>query len=612
MVAPLVIPQAVAIDAATTRDRDDALWVATAGDGFHITVAVANVADSVPAGSVADRRAQARGASAYHSGGRVAPMLPAALESRLTLGAAADQAVLAITAHLAPDGTVTGTVQEGVLATTQLVSYSAVDALLTPPAAANADAALAAMLQAAAQVAPRLLARRQARGALAVFDTATGWASNEDGTLVRLTAAQRHIGHLIVQECMILANEILAGWAAERDLPILYRNHHARALAPPRAQLLADLTAAAAHPEAFNPATLARTTGLILEPASYAPYVSGHYGLNLAAYTHATSPLRRYADLATQRGVLAHLRGQPVSAAPDLAALGAALTAQERERRTATAAHLKTQAQAASYALGAQTALDTLDADRFHKVLKVRLAAGALLPALAAEAGRRFDQDATGPRDAYVVLFGAAPEPLRAAAGAWTARTPSPALSVLGLLSQQEQLPAVAFTEQRAGPDHARRFTAQAQLARAGTLYRSAVRTAGSKQAARAQAALSLLCALAGLPDGSTDASPPGPDPPPAAPVWSPPAPSTDPVSALYAWTQQHRLPAPVFTFHPAGPAHLPTFTAVCTVTGADAQWTGQGSGASKALAKAAAAHAVILHLQTVASLAPAALPPRR
>src|SRR5947209_6314497 len=90
----LPIPQAVAIDADTTRDRDDALWVAQEGDGDVITVVVANVADPVPAGSVADRRAQERGASAYYSGGRVAPMLPASLEARLTLGATTRQAVL--------------------------------------------------------------------------------------------------------------------------------------------------------------------------------------------------------------------------------------------------------------------------------------------------------------------------------------------------------------------------------------------------------------------------------------------------------------------------------------------------------------------------------------
>ena len=148
----------------------------------------------------------------------------------------------------------------------------------------------------------------------------------------------------------------------------------------------------------------------------------------------------------------------------------------------------------------------------------------------------------------------------------------------------------------RAGSGDASGFTPQARLPWGGTDVVGAPRVARSKPAARAQAALSLVCALIGHPDLSADAPLPGPTAPPVPPV-ARSARSIPPISALHEWTQgQHREP-PRFTFRTAGPPHAPTFAATCTVVGADQRWVGQGSGPSKAAAKDAAASAVIAQL---------------
>ena len=600
----LVLPCAVAIDSPTTQDRDDAFWLERRAATLVLTVAIANVAIGVPPGSPLDSRARRRGWTHYRAQERVDPLLPAAATARWSLGATADQAVLAVQAQIAPDGTIRATLHEARLARTHILSYAEVGALLAAPHPAEpAPADLTSMLTLAAQLAPRLLARRQARGALAVFDLAGGLTSTEEGALVNLLPEQRHIGYLIVQELMILANELIAGWAAARDLPILYRNHQARPLAPPRAQLLADLALAQQQPAQISPATLAGTWELVLGAAYYAPHIAGHYGLNLPVYTHATSPLRRYSDLRTQQILLGALRGADPPDPADLVELGADLTTREQARKAATAAALKAQAQARSYALGAEPDLGTLGADPFYQVLKVRLGAGTIPPVLVRETARRFAAGALGPREAALVLEGGTGLPsLQRAALDWLQARPEHTISLL-LIQAQAGGPVPTFTAVAPESGPVAGFGVQAQVTGPTGPVTGAVRWGRSKQAAREQAALSVVCIGAGWPDRSAD------DPAARLPVAAPrpagrPRPTDiPPAQALHEWVAQQGLELQV-EFHPSGPPHAPNFTATCTIHGGSRAWCSQGHGATKARAKAAAAATLLAQLDGPTSAA--------
>lgn len=147
-----------------------------------------------------------------------------------------------------------------------------------------------------------------------------GWGVNEDGKPIRLKPYQANAGHLIVQEAMIAANAALATWCRERDLPVLFRVHErtsdvslessgeGESLPQKEERGLRRVLGALLTPDDFE-----RVTAKIPDwfgRAKYQPEPGRHLGLGLPQYVHATSPVRRYADLITLRQVGAVLDGR--------------------------------------------------------------------------------------------------------------------------------------------------------------------------------------------------------------------------------------------------------------------------------------------------------------
>ena len=184
--------------------------------------------------------------------------------------------------------------------------YEEVDRLIS-----RAEGEYGELLRVCSTVAQGLLARRRARGALAVYDINRCLITSEEGVLQEMLSHEVHFSHIIIQEFMILANEAVATFLAERQVPALFRNHTAKTIAPDRAAVIQAIEDAVAHPEAFPLATLQKRVNLVLRRAYYSPVLEGHYGLNVPAYLHCTSPIRRYADLVNQRILAAVVSGQP-------------------------------------------------------------------------------------------------------------------------------------------------------------------------------------------------------------------------------------------------------------------------------------------------------------
>jgi ribonuclease R len=168
--------------------------------------------------------------------------------------------------------------------------------------------------------------------------------------------------HKLIEECMLAANEAVAGHLADRDIPFPCRMHPEpeaeqlehlyRALAgaglPPEvlkhvpggenrrsARALQALLDAAAG--AAQTALVGRMVLRAMMQARYAPEVSAHFGLASACYCHFTSPIRRYADLIAHRA-LRHAMGQSTGIVParyKLLAIAGQCNVRERAAREA-------------------------------------------------------------------------------------------------------------------------------------------------------------------------------------------------------------------------------------------------------------------------------------
>jgi ribonuclease R len=326
--------------------------------------------------------------------------------------------------------------------------------------------------------------------------------------------------------------------------------------------------------------------------------VGGHFGLNLPAYAHATSPLRRYPDLVNQRILLAAAEGRPSPYRLEtLEETAAAVNLRQEGRRARRAASLRAAAHDAARAQLAEADHRRLDDTSFGRLVRLAAAEDRFSPALGAELVRRVEEGRLLPRDAVAPLFDARGErwlPVRQRLLRWLVDEPAHALTLLSLYGQRAHGGEVRWEERPVGTAQQPMFAVRARL---GDRW-SPARTAPAKRMARQQAALALVAELAELPDPSGDV--PAPDRPAAPPRERVIPEGHPPAMAVNELAQRGRLADLRWTFISAGTAHEPTHTctvsAQCVRTGE--RRTATGSGATKAAAKHAAAAALWAQLR--------------
>ena len=343
----------VTIDGETARDFDDAITLEPLSTGrVRLGVHIADVAHYVAEGSALDRDARARGTSVYFPH-RAVHMFPAPLATGLcSLKPRVDRLVQSCLMEIDRRGKLLDhEIHDGVIRSDARMTYTDVDAILLDPEAPQRQKyrALVPLFERMAEAAAALTRRRRARGAIDVDVPVATFQRDDEGRVEAIVADQRTTAHRIIEEFMLIANETVAAHLERTRMPTLYRVHERP---DPEKVERVDMFAHSlgyslgAPPDQVMPAhfqkLLDRVRGepaeravalLMLRAMQRARYEAsnlGHYGLASAAYTHFTSPIRRYPDLTVHRALRVSRAGR--------------LTARDRRERLAELPELGTQA----------------------------------------------------------------------------------------------------------------------------------------------------------------------------------------------------------------------------------------------------------------------------
>lgn len=335
----------ITIDPVDARDFDDAISVArTVRGGWMLGVHIADVSHYVDWESAIDLEARRRSTSVYLAD-RVLPMLPERLCNDLcSLRPDEDRLAFTVDIELDAQGRVrTYEPYPSVIRSRVRMDYGAADELLREGdpdgaalnAAARGRAELAVEAARANGVDLRAFLRnadalararreiRRKRGSIDFDTPEVHVLLDEAGMPVDIVTRERTAATSLVEEAMLLANECVAEFLADRDLVSAYRVHEdpsPDSLAS-AAKTLTELGAVegglaagimlgdprainAAVEDAAGTAFAPQVNALLLRAQQRAVYKShneGHYALGARAYCHFTSPIRRYPDLIAHR-----------------------------------------------------------------------------------------------------------------------------------------------------------------------------------------------------------------------------------------------------------------------------------------------------------------------
>ncbi len=335
----------VTIDGEDARDFDDAVYAEPyrggkgkkAIDGWRLLVAIADVSHYVKPGEPLDRDAYERATSVYFPR-RVIPMLPEKLSNGLcSLNPDVERLAMVCDMLVHGDGGIRAyQFYPAVICSHARLTYTEVAAVLgnTRGPEAERRAPLVPHLLHLHEAYRALLKQRARRGAVDFDTTETQIVCDDNGRIERIVPRTRTEAHRLIEEAMLAANVCAADFIATAEHPSLYRVHegptpekrlalqsYLKALGigmhlsdeptPSEMQAIAEQTLG--RPDATQIHTMLLRS---MQQAVYTATNAGHFGLAYDAYTHFTSPIRRYPDLLVHRVIKALLGARRYHLAP--------------------------------------------------------------------------------------------------------------------------------------------------------------------------------------------------------------------------------------------------------------------------------------------------------
>lgn len=350
----------VTIDGADAKDFDDAVYcVAKPKGGFQLYVAIADVSHYVPFQSALDKEGARRGNSVYFPG-KVVPMLPEALSNGIcSLNPKVDRLCMVAEMAINADGKISRSrFYRAVIHSHARLTYDQVYAWMTAETPSKEAESFWPAMQDLFRLYHLLFKLRKQRGAMDFDTVETQIEFDANRKIQKIKPLIRNDAHRLIEECMLAANMCCAKFLEKSKIPALYRVHPT-----PEEDKIIGLRKFLGEfglklPGGKQPSPkdyqqiLSQLDGkpekhLIqmvmlrsLKQATYIESNEGHFGLAYSAYTHFTSPIRRYPDLLVHRAIGHLIDNQPIEtfdySDEDMNRLGKHCSATERRADDAT------------------------------------------------------------------------------------------------------------------------------------------------------------------------------------------------------------------------------------------------------------------------------------
>ena len=349
------------IDGEGAKDLDDAVSLVRTDFGYRLGVHIADVSHYVRERTPLDRCVMRRGTSVYFTD-KVVPMLPPSLSNgACSLNAGEDKYALSAIIDLDKNGEILSlSLESSIIKSRVRGVYSEVNALLAGAASEEITEKYSGVINTLRLMEElyRILEERHTKRGAVDFDREESVIILDGtGDPVEIAPRERGVGEKMIEQFMLAANEAVAGYLYEREIPAVYRIHEP----PPRDKLEEFVTFA--HNLGFDTSYIRRDgpdsrsfarllreaekRGLsepvsysmlrAMSKAKYSDIRSPHFGLGIENYCHFTSPIRRLGDLATHRIIKSAVLGEKPPRAYAQYARRAAAAATEGELRAMSA-----------------------------------------------------------------------------------------------------------------------------------------------------------------------------------------------------------------------------------------------------------------------------------
>jgi len=313
----------ITIDGESAKDFDDAVAVRSeADDAITLFVSIADVSHFVVQNGILDDEAYARSTSVYFPADCI-PMLPEALSNdACSLKPNEDRFTLTAQIKIDTEGNIlSADFYESVIKSVERMTYTSMKKILIEKDEEILERykGLLGEFKVMEECFKRLRQNRLARGTIDFDLPEPEIIIDMKGEVSNIVRAERHVGHMMIEEFMIAANEAVARFLTDMKSPCIYRVHET----PPEEKLkefgilMHNLGYKFRIRKDMKPADLAKIAAAVrgkpqerlvnhmllrsMSQAIYSDKNAGHFGLASGCYCHFTSPIRRYPDLVVHR-----------------------------------------------------------------------------------------------------------------------------------------------------------------------------------------------------------------------------------------------------------------------------------------------------------------------